>query len=497
MKTQVIQLERFDDVTSVIDKITWSKADRVLLVWPVKGRVLQRPLDLLLVQRACKNLGVLLACIAEESSLLDDAQDLGIPVFKSIKTAQRLAWRRRKKTAGLELRPPRPVGELEDLNRKSQEAPIGWHKNWLARTALFCAGLAAVIALVLFMLPSAQISLVLPKSEFSVEIPLRASPEIAAVSLTGGLPVQEISVIVEGQASTPASGSIWLPEAKSAGRVQFTNLTAEGLTVPSGTIVQTQGSQSVRFKTTNEAVLSPNPGSKIQVMVEALEAGSQGNVGIGKISSLAGPLLGKIAVTNLENLIGGREARAQSASEADWQALQTRLQPILFQSAVRELAFQLGGGSRLIEETLTLKRIIEEKREPMEGVPATMVSLTWRAEFSAWQYQAADLDLIIKTGLDANRPGGFMGAGPAKTVVVTAPAVSGEEVKWKIRASQPIQAAWAESNITRAVAGKSVEQTQSNLASLLALKNLPEVTIQPEWWPWMPFIPGRIVVNIQ
>lgn len=57
MKTHIIQLERYDDVTSVADKIAGSRANRVLLVWPRRGRVLARPLDLVLIQRACSQIG--------------------------------------------------------------------------------------------------------------------------------------------------------------------------------------------------------------------------------------------------------------------------------------------------------------------------------------------------------------------------------------------------------------------------------------------------------
>lgn len=40
MKTHVVQLERDDDVVSARDKMLWSKAPRILVVWPRRGRVL-------------------------------------------------------------------------------------------------------------------------------------------------------------------------------------------------------------------------------------------------------------------------------------------------------------------------------------------------------------------------------------------------------------------------------------------------------------------------
>jgi hypothetical protein len=80
MKTYILQLERHDDVTAIRDKIVWSKSSRVLLVWPKRGRVLPRSLDLLLVQRTCLEVGAQLACVADDDDILDHARELGIPV---------------------------------------------------------------------------------------------------------------------------------------------------------------------------------------------------------------------------------------------------------------------------------------------------------------------------------------------------------------------------------------------------------------------------------
>ena len=114
MKTHLIQLERYDDVTSVADKIAWSRANRVLLVWPRRGRVLERYLDLVLIQRACQEIGAQLACLVEDELILDHAQELGIPVFRSVKTAQRMLWRRSRQKKTFEPKGWRPRAALEE-----------------------------------------------------------------------------------------------------------------------------------------------------------------------------------------------------------------------------------------------------------------------------------------------------------------------------------------------------------------------------------------------
>ena len=134
MKTHVIQLDRHDDVTSVTDKITWSKSNRVLLVWPRRGQVLNRPLDLQLIQRACAGLGADLACVADDNDVLDHAKELGIPVFRSAKVAQRLPWQRQRHKKSFDPHPLQPTARSNaagsrrvptDGNGLSGHGPVG------------------------------------------------------------------------------------------------------------------------------------------------------------------------------------------------------------------------------------------------------------------------------------------------------------------------------------------------------------------------------------
>ena len=93
MKTYVVQLEDHDDVISAGDKITWSKARRVLLIWPRAGRVLERQVDLLLLQRRCQALGAQFAVVTNSGAVRANARALGISVFASAEQAQRANWR--------------------------------------------------------------------------------------------------------------------------------------------------------------------------------------------------------------------------------------------------------------------------------------------------------------------------------------------------------------------------------------------------------------------
>ena len=68
MKTQILQLETYDDQVSACDKIKWSQADRILLVWPARGKILNRKLDLLLLKRQSIAQGAQLALVTRDAA---------------------------------------------------------------------------------------------------------------------------------------------------------------------------------------------------------------------------------------------------------------------------------------------------------------------------------------------------------------------------------------------------------------------------------------------
>ena len=70
MKTQIIQLEAHDDIVSTRDKMGWSQTSRIVLVWPNKGKILDRRLDLVLLQRHSMLLGAQLALVTQEEEIL-------------------------------------------------------------------------------------------------------------------------------------------------------------------------------------------------------------------------------------------------------------------------------------------------------------------------------------------------------------------------------------------------------------------------------------------
>ena len=227
MKTQIIQLEEHDDTLSVRDKMDWSQTPRMLLVWPEKGKVLRARLDLILLERYCSSHGSQLALLTSDKEVIFQAGEAGIPVFQSRSEAQLQAWgksfrefrRQELEKYAAENLPGVPLEREVPLPRKK-------YPLW-ARIPIFSLGVLSVLALAAFLLPSAEINLRLQGRQHSLSIPIQAQPGRNQITLSGFVPVRELMIMVEGQLSTPTTGSTLIPAEYAAGEVVFTNFLAE------------------------------------------------------------------------------------------------------------------------------------------------------------------------------------------------------------------------------------------------------------------------------
>jgi hypothetical protein len=177
MKTDVIPLERNDDIDAVEEAFRWSRAPRVVFTFPLAHAKFGSLADFILMRRLAEQHGKQVAIVAKNWQLKTNAEASGIPVFPSSYQAQRQAWHAplnpkpaiknpvEKKKTLIEMR--KAVGE--EKNGRKTTAPGRW--------AAFVIGLGAFVALGVFFLPSAEINFQLPEREqsFVIDNSARAS----------------------------------------------------------------------------------------------------------------------------------------------------------------------------------------------------------------------------------------------------------------------------------------------------------------------------------
>lgn len=503
MKTYIVQLDNHDDVISTRDKISWSKANRVLLVWPRRGRVLERSIDLLLLKRHTQHAGAQLAVVTGDNQVKTNAVELGIPVFSHVDEAQQVSWRRDRRRRRV-LRRRSPQTDAYMLRQQRYALSASEKIPGKIRLAVFLIGLLSVIAMVFVFLPEAQIELNPTRTAQRLVIPMWASPAVPAASPSGGIPAVEMTVVVEGRDEGPVTGQSLVADRPASGEVQLSNLTDQPVVVPEGSIVIASSVNPVRFFTRREVRVPAGPGESTTVAIEAAEPGTAGNLSRGRIRAMEGALGLQLVVNNLQATRGGSERISPSPTAQDYQILREQLLAALKETAEAEIAGQVGEGQQLLAGTLQVKEVIEETGEPEQNQPGHRLLLSMRVQFIALVVAEKDIRDVAQAALEANREERFS-AVPG-TLVVTfsstprldAPPSNTDErsptARWEMRVERLLEDVPPEASIARSVQGLSIVKANDRLQARISLDEPPGIRVWPSWWGRMPFLPSRIQV---
>ncbi len=503
MKTHIIQLDPYDDAVSVRDKMAWGKTPRILLVWPEKdGRILDSKLDLLLIKRRAVELGAQIALVTKNPEVRFWARALEIPVFNATRQAQTSRWRRRRRRTRFDIWRRRRAAEgppdVLEMRRYARGARPAWVHSFPARVGFFLLGVLSVLALAAFIFPSAQITLTPETQTQQITFTALTSPSITRVNPSGTIPTRPIEVVVEGVHSIETTGSVEIPDQPATGRVQFTNLTDVAVVIPEGTVVMTMDSPPVRFVTTRQARTPAETGGVVDVPVQAVQPGSQGNVPAGAIRTIEGTLGLQLTVTNPSPTSGGSDQTLAAPSQLDRRRAYRQLLDQLRATAAAEIQALLGPGDLLLSTTPFLLTTLEETYTPEDTRPADTLQVSLRLEFQGLVVTEVELRELAQLVLDASLPAGFRPLPGTLTIEqLTQPQLDTElSANWQIRAQREIA---AEVNAAQAVAltlGQPPATARERLAAALPLSQPPVIELTPDWWPRLPLLGFRIEVGV-
>jgi hypothetical protein len=498
MRIQIIQLEHYDDVISTRDKLSWAKTARVLLVWPKGGKLLRRRLDLVILLRTSQSLGTHLGLVTHDREVRMNAAQVGLPVFSTVKQAQRKAWRRgRGMAAVVDREHPRP-----DFKALRSQTRFEWPR-WMQRTPIrlgfFSIGLLAFLLLALAFVPSAGI-VVVPNTQLQqMTLQVFASRDVKSVNIAGNLPAHTITGIVDGQKQVKTSGQVEIPDGFAVGEVQFSNLTDQTVMVAAGTTLQTIDSGHRRYIVTQAGNVSAGAAKTLVLPIQAILPGADGNVGSGAIQAIEGPIGLHLAVNNLAPIVGGHNRLSSGVSQDDLISLRQQLQDELQISAIREMESRLSEGDRLIPKTVEIKNILEEKSEPEVNQPGDYLTLSLRVEFAGVYLSGADLHSFSSATMDIALPAGFQPVpGSFQVDGIGIPEVKEDQtIHWNISAHRMVRRNLSEDQLVNLVAGLTPEQARKRLAHEVPLGGDPRFLLNPKWWPQLPIFPFRISVFYQ
>jgi len=475
----------------------WGQTTRVLLVWPLRGRILARRLDLVLLKRHSEALGSQLALVTRDYEARYQARKLEIPVYRNIQEAEQSRWslrggrRSHKPHAGIpdpSKRKELSKSALETRRSQVHPAPPRWLTRPLTRFSFFTLGVLSMLVIAALFIPSAEIHVAPAARSDAVTISVAASPEQKTVELSGAVPAYWQTVVVEGRGSAPATGETLIPRQTATGEVAFTNLTDEPLTIPLGTVVSTQGDPPIRFRTVKAATIPTGP-LGATVPVEAIQPGSSGNVAAETIIAIEGPLGLNLAVRNPASTTGGSDYTAAAPSMADAQLVYEQLFAALQVTALSELGLRLEAGDVLLSDTPILLQTLEETYSPAIGQPADQIELRLRLEFQMPYASGADLYQLGRMVLDHRLPQNF--EPHPETLQIIQPSELGKTT-WKMQARWELGAMLDEAKAISLVLGLTPEQAIQQLGEQMPIEDVPEIRLKPSWWPRLPILPARI-----
>lgn len=496
MKTQLIPLELHDDVISIRDKMSWAKTPRMLLVWPAKGHVDVRPLDLTLLRRHAASLGAELGLVTRNAEIRAAARRIDLPVFAKPAQAQRKVWPMRVSTY-----PGRRAPRL-DLRALRAELPgselfdeLG--ASALVRLVVFSLGVLAVLLIPLFFLPTAEIHLTSPSRPQSVEIDVSAEPAAEQVTLTGVIPSQLKTFEFELTDSASATGQTVVPNQAAEGVLRFTNLAAPAVEVPAGTVVLTQSDPPVRFVTVEAAQISLGIGSIGHARARALLPGAGGNISAGRLTAFEGPLGLSLSVTNPLEMSGGADLPGTTPTEADRQALHDRLMLALDVQARQHLDEHFQPADLIFPASFAFSRVVSESSSPAIGQPGGKLTMTLRAEFRAYYAADADLKQLANTVLNAALPRGYEAQDATLKITPVSAFFGGPTglTRWRIRATRMLRARIDAGQVISLAQGKTAQRAGNLLRETFGLTEAPRISIRPFFWPWLPLLPFQIKVT--
>ena len=494
MKTKIITLESHDDLISVRDKLSWAKTPRILLVWPKYEKVTLRLLDLKVLQRHADSLGAQLGLVTKWNNVRRDAESLGIPVFKSTAAAQLNAWAESPPRARREPKPPRKGLRL--MREKIQMGEAAWRTSLLGRVLAFTAGVMAVLALAGLFIPRAEVVLNPGAQTVSLTIPVNASPEFETVSLNGAIPARTMSMTVSNERTLVVSGVISVPRSKASGIVQFTNSGAEEILIPAGTVVATN--TLIRFVTMNEVRLPANGDEVVEVEIEAVEAGGNGNVDANTITIVEGTLGLSVKVTNPEPATGGTNEDVTGPTDEDRSSLREQTMNELISIAEEQIRAALGAGDLYLADTLQLVNIQSEEFSIPAGERGSELTLSLQAEYSAHYILAEDLETLAASAVAASIPQGFSSQGEMTLSPLETPFTDSTGItRFPLQASQATLKNINLSQVFNLIRGRDIDRAVSAVKEAFSLQNEPEIRITPSWWKWLPLVPFNISVEVK
>ncbi len=496
---ETIELEAGDSVAILRHRLEGVRSRRVALLVPPDSVLLRSEVQLALVRRTAEALALDLVLVTGDTAVAERARAVGLRTVGSLPAAYRLRSLRRggpssrlsqALRATTSLARPQAASVLR-LAMPVRPGSVG------TQIAVLALAVGAVLALLLgaaLLLPSATVLLDPIGEVANVEADVSASAQLQQIDYEQKrVPARQVQTEVIGEETGQTTGRETMPDGHATGEVVLANKTTEEVTVPKGTVVRTNDGIPVKFYTLLDAKVPGSFGATARVPIMAFEPGSEGNVQALTIRVVEGEPSFQVDVLNDKALQGGTEKPVAIVSAEDRDRFRATLMQRLQQEAYNRLVGDLSQGEWVPPDSLDIQ-VVEETFDKKVGEQSEMLRLLMKVRVTGLAVAGQGTQSLLTRLLETRQAKGLVVN--ESTLQVQQPVgsagVEGQVIRFKARASALMVPVIDLGALSRHIAGQDPKRATLWLTSRYALRQPPQIRLQPAWWPRLPWLPWRI-----
>ncbi len=495
--TEVIRLQNYDNYYSLMDRLNQKDASgqcasRIILVWPLHGRVLETPAEFGRLRGWCIRHGYRVAVVIPHDSVsLHMAEEQGIPAFSGLKEAENSEWQDAKMMPKI----PDEAERIRDITllRKDLEqtesaaVPLG------TRLLFFLLALAAVAAAAYAVLPRARVDITPYLTRKTVNMTIWTDDRLDTVTMGGGIPTIEKKISLNLQTSVPASGRVRIEPGIAVGEVIIRNTCDRIYRATAGAELGTAENMEdgIVFSTLDSIAL--DPGAEQTVRIEAAEGGTGGNLPAGSIRYAAYPQSLCLEVRQERATVGGNDGVYPAPSDADREAARRDIENMIPEAAAEALQKDPDGKDLLPLGEPVITAVKQEQYSPETGFASDTLTLRRTLEVSVRTVRRSDMEAIIRgqsarLNMQTPRLTGYE--------ILSGPTEENGLTRWAVRAEYLVyEPETNEEALQIMLRGKTLSQAQAILNTLEHVRS-SRITLLPSVLKRMPLAAQNIRVTI-
>lgn len=499
---EVISLSRHDSIDAVCQALgQMTPGAQVWLVAPWGARQMRSLLNLRRLRRVADRAGLDLRFVSGRTHTRLLARDAGLDVYTALPLSLRRYRRRLHAAEGGGASAPLAARRVavDAAPRAHRRGGRRLTLGGVLAALLAIAFLAlAVGAAVLALVPSAEVVVRPVARPVSAAFRVTADPTYRQIDYGRAVvPARWVQVSIEDRAEEPATGGLDVPDGYATGEVIFSNRSDQAVVVPQGTIVRTGSGLSARFATLDAVEVPAQLYGAARAPIVALEPGMVGNVGALTINTIEGEMGYAVSVLNTSPTQGGTVKRVPLVTEEDFERLRARLTEQLQERAYEELVAELEKGEFIPAQSLEVIPLAAE-RDQVVGQRSATASMTLKLVVRGIAVSGSAIDALAVELLERDASDQEWHIIPDSLRVTRS-----EQIYWDddnmlidVQARGMVAEVVDAEKVQRGIRGKPLAEAEGWLQENLALAEPPSIALLPTWWDRLPWLPGRLKVQI-